>query len=112
MAIRKQRSGRLLHVGLAPRVLALDADTGDVVWATKIPRAATLVTIRIDGDRVYAGTQGEVACLDAASGKILWQNRLKGMGLNTVIFASEPGAAATVLAAQAAAAGAATTSAS
>ncbi|MCE9634928.1 MAG: PQQ-binding-like beta-propeller repeat protein [Planctomycetes bacterium] len=87
-------SRKLLFIGLAPRVLALDPDTGDVVWATELPSSGGIVaTIRVEGGRVYAGVAGEVTCLDAADGKVLWHNQLKGFGMHPVTFAADTGGA-------------------
>lgn len=96
----------LLFIGLAPRVLALEPATGDVVWATELPSSGGIVaTIRVEGGRVYAGAAGEVTCLDAADGKLLWHNQLKGFGMHPVIFASDTGGAAAVISATTGAAG-------
>jgi outer membrane protein assembly factor BamB len=80
----------LVYAGIAPRVVALDAKTGAVVWQTKLRGADALVTVSVDGDRVYAGSAGEVWSLDAQSGSIVWHNEMKGFGMNDVMF---PGSA-------------------
>lgn len=91
---------KLLFIGLAPRVIALDPASGEVVWATELPTAGGIVaTIRVEGDRIYAGAAGEVTCLDAADGAIVWHNQLKGFGMHPVIFAADTGGAAAIVAA-------------
>lgn len=79
----------LLVIGLAPRVLALRRTTGEVVWATELGSTGSVATVRVDGDRVYAGCLGEVTCLDLATGAVVWHNPLKGYGLHPVIFSAE-----------------------
>jgi outer membrane protein assembly factor BamB len=66
-------------------VIALDEETGKVLWATRIggrydspddysgPRG----TPTVDGSLLYAiGTEGQLVCLDAASGKERWRRSL------------------------------------
>lgn len=75
--------GKLFTLGLREDtefLIALDANTGRELWATKVgsiyenrwgdgPRA----TPTVDGDRVYAmGGQGDLVCLQAADGKQVW----------------------------------------
>lgn len=68
--------------------IALDAETGEQKWATKVggrlgnrwgdgPRS----TPTVDGDRVYAlGGQGGLACLDAKTGKQKWSVTMQSLG--------------------------------
>jgi len=78
-------SDRLTEPAEAERVLALDAETGRLLWThsyecryvdvgyTAGPRAS----ISIDEGRAYAlGTMGHFTCLDAATGSVLWQKDL------------------------------------
>lgn len=75
--------GKLFTLGLREDtefLIALDANTGRELWATKVgvryenrwgdgPRA----TPTVDGDRVYAmGGQGDLICVQAADGKEMW----------------------------------------
>ena len=64
-------------------VLALDRDTGERLWATRIgppwedryggPRS----TPTVDGDRLYAlGTEGDLVCLKTADGSVAWKRNL------------------------------------
>lgn len=85
---------KLLYIGLAPRVIALDPDSGEVVWATEIPHSGIVATIRLAGRRLFAGSAGEVSCLDADTGAILWHNPLKGFGMHPVLFAGDDAAVA------------------
>lgn len=93
-----------LIIGIGGHVVALNADTGEELWRTKL-KSFALVTIWLVGKHVYAGTSGELFCLEARTGSLLWQNNLKGLGL--VSFANGDAAAAyTEMQAQAAAASA------
>ena len=75
-------------LGDAQYALALDRDSGKVLWKTKIgppwkdeflgPRS----TPTVDGDRVYVlGTEGDLFCLEAATGKTVFtRNLVKDFG--------------------------------
>jgi outer membrane protein assembly factor BamB len=63
------------------RVVCLDADTGETVWAHAYPvhygkldyGNGPRATPTVHGGRVYAfGALGHLHCLDAATGKVLW----------------------------------------
>jgi len=95
-----------LIIGIGGHAMALNADTGEELWRTKL-KSSALVTIWLVGKHVYAGTSGELFCLEARTGSLLWQNNLKGLGLGLISFANGDAAAAyTEMQAQAAAASA------
>ena len=71
-----------IYVGIKGRVLALDYNTGTILWQTSLA-GAYFVNVVDDGNRVFALSQGEAYCLDAASGAIMWHNPLKGSGIGT-----------------------------
>jgi outer membrane protein assembly factor BamB len=69
--------------------IALDAKTGQELWATTLDKKiydrqggnGPRSTPAIDGDRVYVfGTYLKLTCLNAADGKIVWQKDLKEFG--------------------------------
>ena len=70
---------QLIFVGLNGYALALDRDSGDIVWSNDQMRSG-YVTLLLDGDRLIASTNGYMYCLDPLSGVILWHNPLKGYG--------------------------------
>lgn len=78
-----------LYVGINDTVLALNPETGEEIWRTKLGRMAGFVTVALMNGRVYAATSGEVYCLDAATGEIIWHDELKGLGRGFVNFAGE-----------------------
>ena len=58
-------------------VLALDLNTGKIIWSTPVAKGEPNCTPTVDGDRVYAlGRNGELACLDSADGKVIWTKDL------------------------------------
>lgn len=81
--------GDLVYTGFNSRVIALDRDTGDIVWFWKSPQGtASHVSILLDGDRIIASVSGYTYCLDAVDGRRIWMNPLKGFGYGTAGLAS------------------------
>ncbi len=113
----QERSTRTLqslaYLGFDSRVVALDRDTGEVVWEWKAPKGRSgYVAILLDGDRVIASVRGYTYCLDPMTGQQRWSNELPGRGTGIPSLASIYGntgaaAAAAVIAHQQAAAAAA-----
>jgi outer membrane protein assembly factor BamB len=73
---------QLVFVGLNGYALALDRDTGEIVWSNDKMKGG-YVTLLLDGDRLIASTNGYIFCLDPLTGAIRWQNPLKGYGMGT-----------------------------
>lgn len=71
---------QLIFVGLNGYALALDRDTGEIVWSNKQMKSG-YVTLLLDGDRLIASTNGYIYCLDPLTGAIRWHNPLKGFGM-------------------------------
>ena len=71
---------QLIFVGLNGYAVALDRDTGEIVWSNNEMKSG-YVTLLLDGDRLIASTNGYIFCLDPLTGKILWNNPLKGYGM-------------------------------
>ena len=105
----------LVYIGIKGRVLALSRATGEIVWSTDLDAGflnTGFVHVVVDGNDVFATTQGEVSCLDAVTGQIRWQNPLRGYGMGIASIAtrnanSPPDLAAQIIAQQQAAAAAA-----
>jgi len=70
---------QLLFVGLNGYAVALDRDTGEIVWSQEKMHSG-YVTLLLDGDRLIVSTNGYMYCLDPLTGEILWHNPLKGYG--------------------------------
>lgn len=71
---------QLIFVGLNGYAMALDRDTGDIVWSNSEMKSG-YVTLLLDGDRLIASTNGYIYCLSPLTGEILWHNPLRGYGI-------------------------------
>ncbi len=55
------------------RVVCLDEQTGNVLWAQKVGGGDPNCTPAVDGDRLYAlDRNGEFTCLDTNDGRVVW----------------------------------------
>lgn len=73
---------KLIFVGLNGYALALNRDTGAIVWSNAEMKSG-YVTLLLDEDRLIVSTNGYIYCLDPLTGKIIWNNPLKGYGGGT-----------------------------
>jgi outer membrane protein assembly factor BamB len=73
---------QLIFVGLNGYAVALDRDTGSIVWSNKEMKSGH-VTMLLDGDRLIVSSDGYIYCLEPLTGKIRWHNPLKGYGFAT-----------------------------
>lgn len=71
---------QLIFVGLNGYALALDRDSGEIVWSNSDMQSG-YVTLLLDGDRLIVSTNGYMYCLDPLTGQIQWHNPLKGYGM-------------------------------
>src|SRR5262245_27707581 len=71
---------QLIFVGLNGYAVALDRDTGEIVWSNNQLKSG-YVTLLLDGDRLIVSTNGYMYCLDPLTGRIRWHNPLTGYGL-------------------------------
>ena len=88
---------QLVFVGFKSQVVALDRESGAVVWTWKSRKGTGYVTVLLDGDRVVVSVMGYTYCLEATTGKELWFNPLEGMGMGVVSLASVRGGMAGLL---------------
>ncbi len=70
---------QLIFVGLNGYALALDRDTGAIVWSNDKMQSG-YVTLLLDGDRLIVSTNGYMYCLDPLTGDVRWHNPLSGYG--------------------------------
>ena len=70
---------QLIFVGLNGYALALDRDSGEIIWSNDQMKSG-YVTLLLDGDRLIVSTNGYIYCLDPLTGRIRWHNPLKGYG--------------------------------
>src|SRR5262249_14501219 len=75
----RPRIDQLLFVGLNGYTVALDRDTGEIVWSNKELKSG-YVTLLLDGDRLVVSTNGYIFCLDPLTGRVLWNNQMRGYG--------------------------------
>jgi outer membrane protein assembly factor BamB len=71
---------QLIFVGLNGYAIALDRDSGEIVWSNDQMKSG-YVTLLLDGDRLIASTNGYIFCLDPLTGNVRWNNPLKGYGM-------------------------------
>ena len=71
---------QLVFVGLNGYALALDRETGEIVWYNNQMKSG-YVTLLLDGDRLIVSTNGYIYCLDPLTGAIVWNNPLRGYGM-------------------------------
>lgn len=84
------RIDQLIFVGLRGYVVALDRDSGEVVWDNSELNSG-YTTLLLDGDRLIVSTNGYIYCLDPRTGRILWNNPLRGYGVGIAHLASVRG---------------------
>jgi len=70
---------QLIFVGLNGYAVALDRDTGEIVWSNDELKSG-YVTLLLDGDRLIVSTNGYIFCLDPLTGQVIWNNRMSGYG--------------------------------
>jgi outer membrane protein assembly factor BamB len=79
----------LVHLAFKSRVIALDRETGDIVWDWKAPKGnSSYVALLLDGDRLIVSVSGYTYSLDALTGQQMWFNPLKGYGFGMPSLAS------------------------
>lgn len=77
-----KRIDQLVFVGLNGYAVALDRETGEIVWSNDELKSG-YVTLLLDGDRLVVSTNGYIFCLDPLTGRVLWNNRMSGYGGGT-----------------------------
>lgn len=73
---------QLVFVGLNGYAVALDRETGEIVWSNNDMKSG-YVTLLLDGDRLIVSTNGYIFCLDPLTGQTLWNNPMSGYGFGT-----------------------------
>jgi outer membrane protein assembly factor BamB len=96
------RIDQLVFVGLRGYVLALNRDTGEIVWDCSELKSG-YTSLLLDGDRLIVSTNGYLYCLDPLTGRVLWSNPLRGYGVGITHLVSARGQSAQTMNQQAAA---------
>ncbi len=91
----------MVFVGLNGYILALQRDTGDILWQWETQTWKGYVTLLVDRDRIVASVNGYMYCLDALTGEQLWHNPLSGYGTGVASVATSGQSALGALQAQA-----------
>lgn len=73
---------QVVFVGFNNRVVALDQNTGEVVWDWTCPTGSGYVSLLLTDDRhLIVSVSGYTYCLDPTTGEQMWFNELKGYGV-------------------------------
>ena len=86
----KMKTLELVFVGIKGSVVALNRETGEQVWVKRLLSIA-FVNVVVEGERIFATTNGEIFCLDPVTGNVLWHNNLKGYGTGLATIATSEG---------------------
>lgn len=79
----------IVYVGFNNRVVALDKNTGVVVWDWKCPTGKGYVSLLLTDERhLIVSVSGYTYCLDPGDGHQLWFNELKGFGMGVASLAA------------------------
>jgi outer membrane protein assembly factor BamB len=81
----------LIFVGFNSRIVALERDSGRLVWKWKSPSGSGYVALLLDGEWLIASVNGYTYGLDARTGSQMWANELKGLGTGVPCMASLSG---------------------
>jgi outer membrane protein assembly factor BamB len=81
------RIDQLIFIGLNGWVVAVDRDSGEVVWKCSELKSG-YTTLLLDGDRLIASTNGYIFCLDPQTGRVVWSNPLRGYGMGVTSLIS------------------------
>jgi len=92
---------QLVFVGFNGYALALDRDTGEIVWSNNEMQSG-YVSLLLDSDRLIVSTNGYMYCLDPLTGQIRWHNPLTGYGVAPASLISVRGQSSVGLSQQAA----------
>jgi outer membrane protein assembly factor BamB len=75
-----------IYIGLKGAVLALDRDSGQIVWRTEL-KGSDFVNVVLQGGDLFAASRGELYRLNPATGDLIWGNTLPGLGWGIVTVA-------------------------
>jgi outer membrane protein assembly factor BamB len=100
--------GRLAHIvftGFNKRVIALDQNTGQILWDWVSPKGSGYVSLLLTDDQhLIVSVSGYTYCLDPGTGQQRWFNELLGYGTGVASLTADgvPGSAHSLIAAAAA----------
>jgi outer membrane protein assembly factor BamB len=103
----------IVFTGFNKHVLALDQNTGEILWDWACPKSSGYVSLLLTDDRhLIVSVNGYTYCLDPVTGNQRWFNELSGYGTGvaSLVSVSSPGSAHTLVEAAAEADAAASSS--
>ena len=87
---------QVVFVGFNKRVVALDQNTGNVIWDWTCPTGSGYTSLLLTDDQhLIVSVSGYTYCLDPATGQQRWFNELKGYGVGVASLAAWGGHNAT-----------------
>ena len=99
-----ERLRNVVFTGFNKCVIALDQNTGEVVWDWVSPKGGGYISLLLtDSQHLIVSVNGYTFCLDPATGNQRWFNELPGYGIGVASLASSsmPSSAQPLLAAAA-----------
>lgn len=85
---------QVVFVGFNKRVVALDQNTGNLLWNWVCPTGSGYVTLLLTDDQhLIVSVSGYTYCLDPTTGQQRWFNELKGYGVGVASLAAWSGSA-------------------
>ena len=78
---------KYVFVGIRGTVIALDRNTGEVIWETHL-NGDGFVNLVLVENSLLATTHGEVFCVEGFTGRVRWGNSLKGYGTGIATIAT------------------------
>ena len=75
-----------IFVGIKGTVVAIDRDTGGILWSTDL-KGSDFVNVALQDGDLFAASKGRLYRLDRTTGEILWCNELPGLGWGIVTIA-------------------------
>ena len=87
---------QIVFAGFNKRVVALNQNTGQVVWDWTCPTGSGYVSLLLTDERhLIVSLSGYTYCLDPATGQQMWFNELKGYGVGVASLAAWGASSAT-----------------
>ena len=87
---------QIVFAGFNKRVVALNQNTGQVVWDWTCPTGSGYVSLLLTDERhLIVSVSGYTYCLDPATGQQMWFNELKGYGVGVASLAAWGASSAT-----------------
>jgi outer membrane protein assembly factor BamB len=85
----EDRLGNIVFTGFNKRVVALDLNTGAVLWDWVSPKGSGYVSLLLaDDQHLIVSVYGYTYCLDPGTGHQMWFNELEGYGMGVASLVS------------------------